>query len=354
MTSYRFKDDRESTLQPVPEGVTSNDYRRLLQRARSEQLELSRENLNRLAQTYDRAANAILDKVRALPDGVERTGIGWLQAQLTLLRDIDETMIALRRDFGDLLDLSLLSTAQQVAEREAEVATLVGAPPDPRLAMTLSRSAALTDGTRIAVRFGTLAQSAVERTASRYYSDGLNLSQRLYTLDVEARKVIEDTILQGIAQGTSARNLAKELEANLMEAGAKNPRNRAMLIAQTEINTAHREAAIRATLQPNGLLKSYISAVGWRLSTSHKELDRCDLYAAHDEGLGAGNFRPENVPLSHPRCLCAVVSILAAFPDEQFVAKEPDAAGVPESELRRLARENDPVAIAALNGRVAA
>jgi len=340
------KDDRADTV-PLPSAPTAADYRAILERSRTQQLALTRENLTRLARTFDDAAQKVLERVRALPDSVERNGTGWLAAQLNLIRDIDETLVALRRDFGDLLDLSMLSSAQQVADREREVERLVGAPQMQNLVPTLERTATLTNGASLSVRFGTLAQGAVERAATRYYGDGLKLSDRLYSLDTQMRQSIENTVTRGIADGSSARNIAKELESTLVEAHAANPRYRAMTIARTEVNAAFRESAVRSSVSPDtGMLKPYISAIGFRLSSSHKLLDRCDLYAADDTGLGPGNYLPGDVPTNiHPACMCGHISVLVALPDEQFVRKEPDAAGVPESEVRRMAqREGDPVA----------
>lgn len=38
--------------------------------------------------------------------------------------------------------------------------------------------------------------------------------------------------------------------------------------------------------------------------------DECDDYATHDEGLGIGNFLPENLPLFHPNCLCVQLAVI--------------------------------------------
>lgn len=349
------KDDRtDSSPLPAPaKEATGNEYRTILERARTRQLEQTGENLTRLAQTFDNAAQAIVARVRAIPDAAQRTGTPWLKAQLQLLVDIDGELTALKRDFGGLLDVSLLSTAQQVADREREVEKLVGAPSQPNLMPGLAHEVTLTNGTTASVSYGSLAKNAVDAVTNRYYADGLKLSDRLYTLDVQARKKIENAIVQGIANGTSARNMARQLDDDLMKAGAQNPRMRAMTIARTEINNAHREGSIRASVYPEtNTLKPYISAIGWRLSASHKELDRCDLYAADDNGLGSGNYLPGDVPVSHPRCMCAVVDVLTAFPEQQFVRMAPDAANVPVSEVQRLAaREGDPVAARWLSAR---
>lgn len=58
----------------------------------------------------------------------------------------------------------------------------------------------------------------------------------------------------------------------------------------------------------------------------------CDAWAGDDSGLGPGNYLPGDVPTDHPHGLCFTVSILAAYPDRQFVQHAPDPAGVPESQ----------------------
>lgn len=260
----------------IPPTPTAADYRALLVKHRRTQLEMTRDHLQRLAQTYDRAAAAIVERVRALPDSVERTGTGWLNAQLNLLIQIDEEVARFRADYGQLLDLSMLSTAQQAADREAEVARLVGAPVQPNLLPSIERTITLSTGVDITAQFGVLARSAVEGVANRYYRDGLQLSQRLYNLQQETRKVVEDTIVQGIAQGTSARDLATQVQAAMAKDGVQTPRYNAMRIARTEINNTHREATVQAVIDPDtGGTKSYVTGVRWNLSLSHPAPDIC-------------------------------------------------------------------------------
>lgn len=338
MNALLTKDDRA----PDSFAPTAQDYHSLLVRARREQLQLSAANLQRLAETFDKAAQAILERVSALPVGTR--GAEWLSAQLNLLRQIDALLTDLERDFAGLLDLSMLSTAQQAAEREQKVATLVGAGTQVGLDAAFSRSVTLSAGSTVSVEFGRVALGAVERTVSRYYNDGIQLSKRLYNLDVITRKTIEDTLLQGIAAGTAARDIAKQLEGRLMAAGANNPRNRAMTIAKNEINLSYRESALLAMTDGAGNTKDYISAAGMRLSSSHKLNDICDVYCSSDTGLGPGNYPPGDAPVSHTGCLCNFVSILVAFPDMQFVRKTPDTSAVPASDVARLARQGDPVA----------
>ncbi len=348
------KDDREEPLPfsvaPAP-APTADEYRGILIRHRKLQLRHTSESVQRLAQTYDRAIDVILERVRALPDGVARTGTGWLQAQLQAVRSIREELDRLRTDYATMLDMSMLGTAQDAADREAEVARLVGAPTDPRMQATLSRSYVPASGVELGVQYGSLAKEAVEVVANRYYRDGLKLSQRLYNLSAETQKVVEDAIVKGIAAGTSARDLAKELQGLLSAEGKLTPRYNAMRIARTEIRTAHVEGHIRSTMRPGGELKSYITGIRWSLSLSHPAADVCDCYATHDEGNGPGIFAPGTTPVSHPHCLCNTTTALVYFPEIGPNGKTPDVAAVPQSQLEYYSRLGDKPAAAALAAR---
>ncbi|MEO7718156.1 MAG: hypothetical protein ABIY70_18290 [Capsulimonas sp.] len=309
--------------------MTGEQYRALLIRYRQQQLEATRDNIKRLETVYDRASKSIVGQLAATPeDSLRASYLGGLG------ESIDATLKALRSDFADLLVVSMTDSAQEAATREATVAELAGAAEDRRLIPSLTTNRKLTDGTVVKVAFGDVAQSAVERSASRVYSDGWQLSSRLTKLDASIRTTIQDTIVQGVAEQLSAKKLADRLQGAMTDAGADNPRYQAMRIARTEINTAHREAHILSCTDGNGQLKPYILAVGWRLSLSHPHADICDIYAADDgAGLGAGNFLPADVPSSHPHCLCYTITVLTDYPDIHPPNKAPDVEAVPASQL---------------------
>ncbi|MCW3059005.1 MAG: hypothetical protein JWQ02_826 [Capsulimonas sp.] len=319
--------------------MTAAEYRALVVKFRKSQLQLTAEGVNRLEEIFDAAVDSILEKIQA--HGDESLSQVTLSA---LLESIQAELVNLRSDTVTALDAGMLSLAQNAADREAETAALLGEAADPRLAAASITHAELSSGKAMTVRFGRLARSAVERVAHKVFSDGLKLSDRLYNLDTEAKKVIGDTLIQGVAEQISARDLAKRLQGTLSAAGADNPRYKAMRIARTEINNAHREAHIQSTKDAEGNLKEYITGVGWRLSYSHKLADVCDIWASDDSGLGPGNYLPDDIPSEHPHGLCFTVTLLAALPDAKFPGKAPTPADVPESEGRYSARNGDPAA----------
>lgn len=325
--------------------MSASAYKKILLAARRQQLVRTEATSKRLEQVYIRAAESICRKLAGAPEG------SLTEEFLRNLRaDINRELIALGMETRKAVDLGMLELAQVAAEREAKIGKLLDAPDDPRLKPRLSRTERMATG-RVEVRFGTLAQSAVETIANRIYqNDGLKLSDRLYNLNQATRQTIEDTLVQGVAEQTSAKKLAKQLEASLIEAGADNPRYQALRIARTEINNAHREAHIRSTQRADGTLKPYIAGVRWSLSPSHPRPDICDIWASHDgDDLGSGVYLPAHVPTGHPHCLCYTSSVLVAYPDIGLSGKAADVESVSDAHLRYYAdKMDDPTATAAL------
>lgn len=321
--------------------TTEEEYRQIILASRKTQLQLTADNIRRLETTFDNAIQSIVAKIEALP--AERQGAAWHRYQFRLLSDLRSTMEGLKKDYQTLLEAGMVELAQNAATREANTAKLVNAATDPGLFPDLSRTLTLSNGVDVQVQFGNLAIRAVERAANRYYSDGLKLSDRLYKLNTLTKQTIEDTIIQGLAQGTSARDLAKLLQTALIEAGSDNPKMHAMRIARTEINTSWRESHILSTQSSPGVFKDYIEGIRWNLSSAHVALDQCDLFASYDQGMGEGVYGPGDVPSSHPRCFCFTTTVLVNFPNSGISEMKPNPDGVPENQ-RRLFEQQYPKA----------
>jgi hypothetical protein len=76
-------------------------------------------------------------------------------------------------------------------------------------------------------------------------------------------------------------------------------------IAETEINTAHGDAATVIAQRTPGL------GVQWLLAPLHEAGDDCDGYASADNGFGPGVYLPTDVPPYpvHPRCQCQLLTV---------------------------------------------
>jgi hypothetical protein len=316
-----------------------------------------------LAETAGKLRKDIADVPRgALGERYRRDALASLESSLDEFRD----------HYKELLDAGIIESARIVEQREREL--LQAALADPNALPAPERAGLLLESGRIETSLRNVPMVALERAYARTYTDGLKLSERLYNLDTAARKGAADIVTEGLATGMSAHRMGLRLEAlltsdvehqrsvklladriterravrkanaalpegtkpkKLPSRGVDNVAYRARRIARTEINTAYREGHIAAATDENGNLRSYISAIGWRLSPAHPRIDICDVWAGDDtEDLGPGNYSPDNVPPGHPHCLCYTVSLLAALPDEQFISRAAQPDAVPDAQRK--------------------
>lgn len=312
-------------------------FAQIVKSHRTKQLVWTRDAVKRIDVILQNAARDTLSRLK----DIAGTGSIEERYKAALLDDLMRILDQLRADYGDLTGLHLLGSAQIAADRELQIAGQLfsGAELEEMtrgLRPEFSKAVTISNIGKVEVTFGAVAERAVRIEFERLYEDGLTLADRLWRLDSETRRVMQDKILTAIAKGTSARDLGRDLRSYLTKAGQGNARYNAMRLARTEINTAHREAHIQSTLDANGKLKEFIHAIGWRLSLSHKERDICDVWASQDiDKLGPGNYLPEHVPVDHPHGLCATYTLLKAHPDMQFVTQEPKPDEVEPGELKR-------------------
>ena len=83
----------------------------------------------------------------------------------------------------------------------------------------------------------------------------------------------------------------------------------ALRLVRTSLNHAFIE-----TMKDECRYNPFIEGYKWTLSSQHyiRQVkhhgpDICDDYAAHEEGLGTGVFRKENIQTPHPNCLCIIL-----------------------------------------------
>lgn len=159
----------------------------------------------------------------------------------------------------------------------------------------------------------------------RFPGTNKNIEDRLKTVRDGSQRVVRNIINQGIKNNKSSFQIAKEIEAYVKpnanglrvapwtitrrELGkpisyiptgvpAGSVEYNALRIARTELAHTYQQAPYLAHKD-----KWYYNGTLWVLSRSHPKVDRCDDYAAHDEGIGPGVWRkPPTIP--HPHCLC--------------------------------------------------
>ena len=325
--------------------------------ARARQLRLTKRNVNRLVGTYNAAAEGLLARLRGVPGHM----IGEMDDRLeqvyieNILREVEAALAQFREMFGPHLRGSMLELAEAAAASERKLLALVGATPgvnDPLTAAEMNETYTLPDGSQASVTFGRVAHDAVEALATRYYTDGLRLSDRLYGVEQALRTGVEDVLIQATIEGLSvAQTMQRLVEGPLSQTAEA--AQRAAVIARTELAHAYTEAHIRSTRDPDtGALREGVSGVKRHLSVSHEIPDICDIWALHDEGAGAGVYVKTLVPPDHPNGLCFTTTVLTDLPEtaEWSAGKVPDLDGISDAHVQYYADRGDPVAQAFMAG----
>ena len=178
----------------------------------------------------------------------------------------------------------------------------------------------------------------LNKAAEYLYGDRINLSGRIWRIENEGRDAINNVIMQGIADGDSAWNMAKKLE-QFLGAGNDCPRwtstrlysrtasdrsagdttgllsgndcdgrgisYNALRLARTEIQKAHALATDKAlAAQP------WVKKEQCHLSAAHPEPDECDDVISNGEnGEGIYEVGTIEYPL-HPHCFCYKTAVL--------------------------------------------
>lgn len=154
----------------------------------------------------------------------------------------------------------------------------------------------------------TSASTVKKLIQGKYYEDGKTLDKRIWNVTKSNAKDIDTLIKVNVAKGANARKLAQQLEryinpakrieAKTLEVGMnKSISYQAQRLARTSITHSFTETTIE-----NAKNNPFNKGIKWNLSASHSfrmhgKTDICDDYDGRV-------FKPNEVPLQHPNCLC--------------------------------------------------
>ena len=157
-------------------------------------------------------------------------------------------------------------------------------------------------------------RQGIEALISRR-TDGIPLSQRVYSTSVAVGGQLDRTVNAMILNGASAREIASRVKGFIDPATPGGSSYAAMRLGRTELNNAFHETSIRLNND-----NPFVSHIQWHLSGSHPIPDECDDYASRVNFPGGdpGVFNKSDVPgKPHPQCLCHIGPVVVS--DDEFV-----------------------------------
>ncbi|WKV08189.1 hypothetical protein Q2T46_11690 [Thermoanaerobacterium sp. CMT5567-10] len=289
-------------------------YEELIKKARKNFLKLTIDQKQEIFHIYTAAIDELSSEAKKSKDGT-----------LTQRWLIDYTK-ALKKA-RDNMQKELSSNINEYIGKAAEEAIV----PDTELFKDISKFVDL--GPHFTEMFSRVPEDVLSvMIKGRLYKDHKSLSKRIWKLTNEFGQNIDYVIKRAMAEKKTAYELAKDLEEFVKPESRRswnwgkvypNMRNvqidyNAQRLARTAITHGFREAQYQAAKK-----NPFVKAIHWELSPQHYERqvkkwgeDICDEYARHDEGLGKGNFKIDEVPIGHPGCLCPTWPVIVKSIDD--------------------------------------
>ncbi len=284
--------------------------------------------IRRASAAARRSMNVLDRQALARLEGIYKAAVKDVQLRIHAYGDVSGTLrLEVMRDMLSQINARLdeLTEARNtLLNNNLDGAALIGIKPFQDHAALVSADS-----------FNQVAYDAVNFVRSFADSNGVQLSDRLWRLDNNARDMvtrhIESAVIQGHSSSQAAReflsrgqavpgshqvainnanaiNVARTFGRELMK-GEMNPYAQARRLFRTEINRAHGEAYMAGA-------ETHPDVVGFKylLSPNHPRPDICDMHSAVNlYGLGAGVYPTrEQCPWpAHPNILSYVVVVFA-------------------------------------------
>lgn len=276
-----------------------SDYKKRILQARKAFINLNFEQEKELFKIYSDAADKLIGKILNMTDS--RTKIHNIETY----KVINEYKTELYNNLNKTIENNILKSSD--IQKGVQLSFVDMIAPDVKTNEALKRTV-----TKISN------DTVKQLIAGEYYKDGKTLSKRIWNLTGNNGNKIDTIIKDNIAKGANVRELAKELDKYV------NPKNRitpktfadgiggddisyqARRLARTSITHAQTETMIQ-----NAKKNPFCKGLKWNLSASHSvrmhgKKDICDDY-------NGKTFKPEEVPLQHPNCLCYFTEVLEDF-----------------------------------------
>ena len=276
-------------------GLTAREFEQYIIRNRKEFMTLSKQQERELGRLYISFAERAKMEAAYI---VNKEGLTYAAKQ-QLIRDLLKEAAKLTDNFKHVLDKALLESAGLKIEADRII---------------MSGYQQRLSGIGVDLDLEGLLQQIPDKTVrlaySRIWEDGLKLSDRIWQLDRRTRGELQRIITEELAAGRSASSKILEARLNKLlvpdrrfvrtQLHGRNVAFDAARLLRTERTVAYREADRQAAMANPGA-----RGIKWKLSPAERYCNFCQNLATQDKyGLGPGIYPIDELPTSHPQCMC--------------------------------------------------
>lgn len=259
------------------------------------------------------------------------------------LKGKDNISSILRRQYLNQMEKELQDEMEKIGSNVEKVA---------KTNMLLTAEAVVRDANKTLNSFGielntaySFVPSDVVRDISlgRVYDGNWSLSKAIWSQTKKHQKDIHDIIAKGVLENKSSYNIARELEKYVNPSAAKPwdwgkvyPGSskkidyNAQRLARTLVSHAYQQSFVRTT-KDNPFFEGY----KWLTANNHKVCPLCMGYAGdvHADGLPAGVFLKDELPMDHPNGQCTFSVYMTKSTDNIVDKLVSWAHGEPDEDL---------------------
>ena len=275
----------------------NNLYYRLLKESQREKLSINKKTLLKVKKLYEEESKKLISKL----NNANEINSQYINSYLEY---VNKELKSLSKQIEKLTKQGIADTSQLMTEVNADVFSYIVKKYNLDVDSNLLESLYKPN------------YNVVDKIISgNLYKDNKSLSKRIWGYNRNNLNKIQDILIDGMVNKRPLQDITNILSTYT---GGGNTKVKATTSAYGQMNanslrlvrTSLNHAFIE-TMKDETKKNPFIEGYKWIMSGAHSSRmpngDICDDYSSHDEGIGIGVFKKNNIPIPHPNCMCVII-----------------------------------------------
>ena len=275
----------------------NNLYYRLLKESQREKLSINKKTLLKVKKLYEEESKKLISKL----NNANEMNSQYINSYLEY---VNKELKSLSKQIEKLTKQGIADTSQLMTEVNADVFSYIVKKYNLDIEPDILESLYKPNS------------NVINKIISgNLYKDNKSLSKRIWGYNKNNLNKIQDILTDGMINKKPLQDITNTLSAYT---GGGNTKVKAITSAYGQmdanslrlVRTSLNHAFIE-TMKDETKKNPFIEGYKWIMSGAHSSRmpngDICDDYSSHDEGIGIGVFKKNNIPMPHPNCMCVII-----------------------------------------------
>ena len=275
----------------------NNLYYRLLKESQREKLSINKKTLLKVKKLYEEESKKLISKL----NNANEMNSQYINSYLEY---VNKELKSLSKQIEKLTKQGIADTSQLMTEVNADVFSYIVKKYNLDIEPDILESLYKPNS------------NVINKIISgNLYEDNKSLSKRIWGYNRNNLNKIQEILIDGMVNKRPLQDITNTLSAYT---GGGNTKVKAITSAYGQmdanslrlVRTSLNHAFIE-TMKDECRYNPFIEGYKWIMSGAHSSRmpngDICDDYSSHDEGIGIGVFKKNNIPMPHPNCMCVII-----------------------------------------------